>query len=266
MKEKFMIACRDNLSFMRDLPSESIQLIVTSPPYNMGKPYERKRQPLWYYLEQQSLVISECARLLRPQGSICWQVGNFVERGAKFPLDLELYPIFRKHGLRLRNRIIWHFGHGMHCNKRLSDRHETILWFTRDNTYTFHLDPIRVPQKYPGKKHFKGPKIGQLSCNPLGKNPGDVWDIPSIKHNHVEKTTHPCQYPIELAERLVLMLSDPGDIVLDPYLGSGTSLVAALRHGRIGYGCDTVPAYVEITRERIRQLRNGTLRVRKVVA
>jgi adenine-specific DNA-methyltransferase len=259
-----LLACRDNLAFMRGLPDASAHLVMTSPPYNVGKEYET-RQPLWHYLQQQDRVISECVRLLKPEGSICWQVGNFVDRGAKYPLDLELYPIFRSYGLKLRNRIIWHYGHGTHATKRLSDRHEAILWFTRDGPYTFNLDAIRVPQKYPDKKHFKGPKIGQLSCNPLGKNPGDVWDIPNVKHNHVEKTEHPCQYPIELAERLVLMLTRPGDIVFDPYVGSGSTVIAALRHDRIGYGCDIEQRYITIASERVRQLETGTLRVRAAV-
>jgi adenine-specific DNA-methyltransferase len=127
-------------------------------------------------------------RLLHPRGSICWQVGNHVDDGEVVPLDIVLYPIFKEHGLKLRNRIVWHFEHGLHCTKRLSGRYETILWFTKSNDYTFNLDPIRVPSKYPGKKHFKGPRAGQLSGNPLGKNPSDVWIFPNVKNNHVEKT------------------------------------------------------------------------------
>ena len=78
-------------------------------------------------------------------------------------------------GLKMRNRIIWHFEHGLHCSKRFSGRYETIIWFTKTKDYVFNLDSVRIPQKYPGKKHFKGPRAGQYSCNPLGKNPGDLW-------------------------------------------------------------------------------------------
>ena len=169
-----VIACEDNLEFMRPLESGSIQLVVTSPPYNIGKKYKSK-SPLDHYIRAQGRVIAECIRLLRPGGSLCWQVGNHVHKGEIFPLDLVLYPIFREHGLKLRNRIVWHFEHGLHCSKRLSGRYETILWFTKGDDYIFNLNSIRVPSKYPGKKYFKGPKAGQLSCNPLGKNPGDVW-------------------------------------------------------------------------------------------
>lgn len=251
----------DNLDFLRSLESASVKLIVTSPPYNIGKAYE-KRSPLESYIESQSEVIRECVRVLDPRGSICWQVGNHVQSGEVFPLDIILYPLFKSLGLHLRNRIVWHFGHGLHCTKRLSGRHETILWFTKGADYDFDLDPIRVPSKYPGKKHFKGPKAGQLSGNPLGKNPSDVWEIPNVKSNHVEKSEHPCQFPVELVERLVLSMTKPGEIVLDPFMGVGSTVVAALKHGRTGYGCDVVAKYVEIARERVRLLRLGALETR----
>ena len=253
--------CEENLKFMRPLKDESMQLIVTSPPYNIGKSYE-SRSTLDTYIQAQAQVISECVRLLNPRGSLCWQIGNHVANGEIVPLDLVLYPIFREHGLKLRNRIVWHFEHGLHCTKRLSGRYETILWFTKSDDYVFNLDPIRVPSKYPGKKHFKGPKTGQLSGNPLGKNPSDVWVIPNVKNNHVEKTIHPCQFPVELVERLVLGLTNAKDTVLDPYMGVGSSVVAAAKHGRAGYGCDTDRKYVDIAWERIHALREGTLRTR----
>jgi adenine-specific DNA-methyltransferase len=255
------IACEDNLAFMRRLESNSIKLIVTSPPYNIGKAYERK-ESLDKYVRAQAQVISECVRVLHNNGSICWQVGNHVQNGEVFPLDVILYDIFKRHDLQLRNRIVWHFEHGLHCSKRLSGRHETILWFTKSSNYTFNLDAIRVPSKYPNKKHFKGPKLGQLSGNPLGKNPGDVWIFPNVKNNHVEKTTHPCQFPVELVERLVLSLTKPGDRVFDPYMGVGTTVVGAVKHRRYGLGCDIIPAYVDTAWERIHLLRAGLLRMR----
>jgi adenine-specific DNA-methyltransferase len=255
------MACQDNLGFMRPLRDGTIQLIVTSPPYNIGKSYEA-RSPLDAYVQSQAQVISECVRLLHPRGSLCWQVGNHVQNGEIFPLDMVLYPVFREHGLKLRNRIVWHFEHGLHCSKRLSGRYETILWFTKSDDYVFNLDPIRVPSKYPGKKYFKGPKAGQLSGNPLGKNPSDVWIFPNVKNNHVEKTIHPCQFPVELVERLVLSLTNPGEAVLDPYMGVGSTVVAAAKHGRFGYGCDVMQEYVDIAWQRIHDLRAGRLKTR----
>jgi adenine-specific DNA-methyltransferase len=252
----------DNSKFLHALPDASMKLIVTSPPYNIGKSYEKKKS-LENYLAEQAKVIAECVRLLHPEGSICWQVGNHViDHSEVVPLDIILYPIFKQHGLTLRNRIIWHFEHGLHCKSRFSGRHETILWFTKTDDYHFDMDPVRVPSKYPGKKYVSGPKAGQLSCNPLGKNPGDVWIIPNVKANHCEKTIHPCQFPVELVERLVLSMTKEGDSVLDPYMGVGSSIIAAIKHGRFGYGCDLEPTYVDIAWQRIHELRAGTLKTR----
>ena len=250
------------IDLLKQIPDGFVKLVVTSPPYNIGKAYER-RKPIDTYVSSQAQVISECVRLLHPTGSICWQVGNHITpSGEVVPLDIVLYDLFKSHALFLRNRIIWHFGHGLHCSRRLSGRYETIMWFTKGDDYTFNLDAVRVPAKYPNKKHFKGPNAGKPSCNPLGKNPGDVWIIPNVKSNHVEKTIHPCQFPVELVERLVLALTDEGDGVLDPYMGVGSAVVAALMHGRRGYGCDIVQDYVDIAHERIRDLRTCSLRTR----
>jgi adenine-specific DNA-methyltransferase len=259
--EKIVVYCGDVLELLNTIPSETMQLVITSPPYNIGKEYER-RQNLEDYLEQQAKVIRECVRTLSPKGSICWQVGNHVNAGAIIPLDTVLHPIFAGLGLKMRNRIIWHFEHGLHCSRRFSGRYETIIWYTKSDEYTFNLDPIRVPQKYPGKKYFKGPKAGQYSCNPLGKNPGDLWIIPNVKCNHVEKTEHPCQFPVELIERLVLSMTNEDDWVLDPFLGTGTTIVAAIRHGRRGVGAEIISKYVHIAHDRIRQEINGTLKTR----
>jgi adenine-specific DNA-methyltransferase len=256
-----LVKCQDNIVFMRSLPDDSMKLIVTSPPYNLGKAYETKSS-LDAYLDAQRETIKEAVRLLHPNGSICWQIGNYVDEGEVYPLDILLYPVFKEAGLQLRNRIIWTFGHGLHCQKRLSGRYETILWFTKSDDYTFNLDEVRVPSKYPNKKHFKGPNKGKLSGNPLGKNPSDVWEIPNVKANHVEKTDHPCQFPVGLVERLVLALTKDGDAVLDPDLGVGSSAIAALKNGRKAYGCDNIQDYVDTTWQRIAQLRSGKLRVR----
>ena len=250
------------LELLKQIPDKSIQLVVTSPPYNIGKEYEKKLK-LNDYIKQQAEVIKECVRTLSEKGSICWQVGNYVDNGSIIPLDTVLYPIFKNLGLVMRNRIIWHFEHGLHCSKRYSGRYETIIWFTRKvKNYIFNLDPVRVPQKYPAKKYFKGPKAGQYSCNPLGKNPGDIWNIPNVKSNHVEKTDHPCQYPVELIERLILSMSNKDDWILDPFSGTGTSIIAAIRHNRRGVGAEIIKKYVEIAKERINKAINGSLRTR----
>jgi len=255
---------------LKEIPDNSIQLIITSPPYNLGKDYEN-RTAIEKYLDSQSEIIAELHRVLKPEGSLCWQVGNFVDDGEVYPLDILYYGIFKKLGLKLRNRIVWRFGHGLHAKKRFSGRYETILWFTKSDEYVFNLDNVRVPAKYPGKRHFKGEKKGQLSGNPLGKNPSDIWDvvlqdweneiwdIPNVKSNHPEKTEHPCQYPIELVERCVLALTNENDWVFDPFSGVGSSIIAAIMHNRKAIGSDKETEYIELARNRVLSYFNGNL-------
>ncbi|AWD23344.1 site-specific DNA-methyltransferase [Fuscovulum blasticum] len=261
---------------MRKLPRSSVQLVVSSPPYNIGKIYERDQKlSLEAYLSWQAEIISEVADLLVDGGSVCWQTGNYVSNGELFPLDVHFYSIFKEKSFKLRNRIIWKFNFGLNADKRFSGRYETLLWLTKGDNYKFNLDPVRVPQIYPGKRHSlnKGAKAGLPSGNPLGKNPADVWefsaekdfvvnpvwDIPNVKNNHPEKTSHPCQYPVELAERCVLALTDKGDTVLDPFVGVGSTLLAAAKHGRVGIGIDREPEYIEIAEDRLRKFRSGEL-------
>ncbi len=242
------------------------RLIITSPPYNIGKEYEEPVE-LDTYIKNQKETIAACLDILSPTGSICWQVGHYIEGSGKnkeaFPLDIVLYPFFKGFGLRLRNRIVWHFGHGLHEFFRFTGRHETILWFTRATTdYTFNLDPVRVPQKYPGKRAFRGPNKGQLTGNPNGKNPSDVWDMPNVKANHIEKTDHPCQFPVALVERILLATTNNGDLIVDPYIGVGSTAVASVIHGRKSAGADISEKYLSIAKERIISASIGTLKTR----
>jgi adenine-specific DNA-methyltransferase len=251
----------DALAFLKGLPMEPMfDLVITSPPYNIGKEYE-ERKGLDEYLQWQESVIDEIIPRLKKGGSLCWQVGNYVENNQIFPLDIEFAPIFKKHKLQMRNRIIWAFGHGLHSKKRFSGRYEVILWYTntesKKDVYTFNLDDVRVPSKYPGKKHFKGPNAGKLSGNPLGKNPEDVWNIPNVKSNHVEKTPHPCQFPVGLVERCILALTNPGDLVFDPFAGVASAGVASAIHSRRFWGCEMMGEYAEIGKQRMQDALDG---------
>lgn len=240
----------DSLQELSKIEGNSIQLLITSPPYNIGKEYEQKLS-INGYINAFIPWIREAHRVLKNTGSLCFQTGNYVECGRTYPIDCLIFSHFIAAGFIPRNRIIWHFGHGLHCKNRFSGRHETILWFTKSNDYVFNLDPIRIPSKYPGKKHFKGPNKGKLSGNPLGKNPSDVWDITNVKNNHPEKTDHPCQFPEALVSRLVLALSNIEDIILDPYVGSGTTVVVAEKNNRRYIGIDKEENYINITKKRL---------------
>lgn len=253
-------------------------LIITSPPYNIGKEYETTKS-IEEYLENQENVIAKMVSMLSDTGSICWQVGNYVNKKTKeiYPLDIFYYGIFKKYDLVLRNRIIWHFGHGLHASTRFSGRYETILWFTKNtDEYIFNLDDVRVRSKYPGKRHYKGPNKGKLSGNPKGKNPSDVWkiilqdwekeiwDIPNVNSNHREKTEHPCQYPIELVERCILALSNEGGWILDPYAGVGSTLLAAYKNNRNAVGIELFDKYIKIGKQRLNLLRKNKLPFRNI--
>lgn len=276
---EYKYLCEDAKVFMDNLPDNSIKLIITSPPYNIGKEYETKTS-IEAYLDKMKPLLASMVRVLRDDGSLCWQVGNYVNNGEVFPLDIYYYFLFKELGLKLRNRVIWHFGHGLHCKNRFSGRYETILWFSKTDTYTFNLDSVRIPSKYPGKKYYKGDKKGQISGNKLGKNPEDVWEltikrleddwesliweIPNVKSNHPEKENHPCQFPIELVERCVLALTDENDIVYDPFAGVGSTLLGALKNNRRAYGTELEKDYIDIGLQRIERLRNDELKTRPI--
>jgi len=263
----------NTIEILKSIPNNFISLIITSPPYNLGKIYEKKVD-FEDYLQKQEEVIKELIRVLNLNGNLCWEVGNYISNGEVFPLDVYFYHIFKKYDLQLRNRIIWHFGHGLHCKNRFSGRYETVLWFTKSDDYIFNLDAIRVPSKYPGKKAYKGPNKGKPSGNPLGKNPSDVWNLlkkewesafwefPNVKSNHPEKTIHPCQFPIELAERCVLALTHSNDYILDPYCGVGSSLIAGIKHSRKVIGIDKEAKYIGLTKKRIQDFLQGNLKLR----
>jgi adenine-specific DNA-methyltransferase len=260
----FFVWCGDVEAFLDKLPISPIfDLVVTSPPYNIGKDYEAPLE-LEAYRVWQARVIEKIVCRLKDTGSVCWQVGNHLlqgkgaDRGSIYPLDYLFHPIFEKNGLTLRNRIVWRFGHGLHCKHRFSGRYETVLWYTLSNRYKFFLDRVRIPSKYPGKRHYKGPNQGKYSSNPRGKNPEDVWDfpddvwaIPNVKSRHIEKTEHPCQFPVGLVQRLLLAFTDEGDLVFDPFAGAGSTGVAAAATMRHFWGCEIVPEYARIATERI---------------
>jgi len=239
---RIVLYAGDCLDAIADIPPKSIQLIITSPPYNIGKAYENTAK-FDKYLEAMKPTLRELVRVLSPQGSFCWQVGNYVEKGEVFPLDIFYYSIFKGLGLHLRNRIIWYFNHGLHASKRFSGRYETILWFTKTDEYKFNLDAVRVPSKYPGKRYFKGPKKGLPSCNPIGKNPADIWEIVA-------------------QDWCVLALTSLDDWVLDPFAGVGSVLIGAIMHNRRAMACEKEPQYIETAKKRLQDYYAGTLRIR----
>lgn len=257
------------LKFLKKLPNESVDLVVTSPPYCMGKAYEDPHDDIETFKKQHIDIFKDLYRVVKKGGSICWQVGYHVSDICVVPLDCIIYNIFislsekMEIPLVLRNRIVWTFGHGLNSTNRFSGRHETIMWFTKGDQFSFNLDNIRVPQKYPGKRSYKGPNKGKLSGNPFGKNPSDVWDIPNVKAKHVEKTEHPCQFPVAIPQRLIKALTSQDGLVLDPFMGSGTTGVAALIEGRRFVGAEIQTDYYNIAVKRLKDAAEGKARIRE---
>jgi len=255
----------DCAKLLPKISARSVNLILTSPPYCIGKSYENNTRAE-DFLPALEKILPDLIRVLRVGGSICWQVGYHVTENVVTPLDVLVCDMMRKHPImKLRNRIIWTFGHGLHSEDRFSGRHETILWFTKGERYRFDLDAVRVLQKYPGKRHYKGNKHGALSGNPKGKNPSDVWegsdvwDIPNVKANHVEKTIHPCQFPIALARRIIASTTKRNGLVLDPFAGAGTAGIAAVSLRRRFVGAEINRRYHKLATQRIEQALAGKL-------
>lgn len=257
-----MVLHGDCFELLSKIAEGAADLILTSPPYFMGKNYDRSYKVEEFYAEHRRLA-PHVSRIVRETGNVCWQVGYHVQSNSVMPLDFAVFEVFREQpDLILKNRIIWHFGHGTHAKRRFSGRHETLLWYGKGPNAYFDIDAVRVPQKYPGKRHYKGPKKGEFSGNPSGKNPSDVWEIPNVNANHVEKTDHPCQFPIGLAQRVTRALSRKGAVVIDPFAGSGTTGIAACLEGRTFLGADTSREFCEISESRYVALRSGSLAVR----
>ena len=269
----------DALKLIEQVSDESVGLVLSSPPYNIGKPYERGMfKSLGEYAEWMDGLVEKIIEKVALDGHVCWQVGSYVRDGSLMPLDYLFFPMFEKRGCFLRNRIIWRYNFGLHAQRRFSGRYETLLWFSRSDEYKFNLDPVRVPQLYPGKRHSKskGERAGLPSGNPMGKNPSDfwefdpasafdgkpVWDIPNVKANHPEKTDHPCQFPNELADRCILAMTSERDLVLDPFAGAGTTVVCAEGRGRVGIGFELDAAYANQANERLVLAKQGKLPIR----
>lgn len=254
----------DSIEKLTEVPDDSVDLVVTSPPYFVGKEYDISRN-LEDFQNLTERVSSILANKVKPGGSICWEVGYHVDESRVSPLDFYVHNVMAKYpDFHLQNRIIWSFGHGYHSKKRFSGRHEIVMWYTRGTDYYFDLDSVRVPQKYPGKTHYKGGKKGEPSGNPMGKNPSNVWDIPAVKASHVEKTAHPCQFPVALVQRLVRALCPPHGLVLDPFAGVGSAGVAAIIEGRKFLGVEISEKYHSVAISRCEAALVGDVRIRDV--
>lgn len=238
------------LSIMKRIPSNSVDLIITSPSYEVGKEYENG-DSFEEYLKFHEEVIKEAKRILKDNGSIYWNVAQTPKNGEMLPLGAIFYNLFKKHEYYLKNWIIWRFDGGLNCKKRLSGRYENVLWFVKDHqNFIFNLDEIRITPKWKNDKRN----------NPMGKNPTDfwefaednsIWEINRVVNVSKEKTTHPCQFPEKLIERITKASSNKGDVVLDMFNGSGTTCKVANDLGRKFIGIDKELKYCKVALDRV---------------
>ena len=242
---------------MDDIDDSSVDLIVTSPPYNIniqygnktshGKAIESKgakysdKLPEDEYRELLRTVFSECQRVLKPTGSIWLNIKNRYD-GKTIITPFWVEEFFNK--MFLKNLLIWNFDWGGSTNRRFAPRYEFIFWYTKScEDYKFNLDAVKIPALNYRPERYKS----QM------KNPSDVWKIPMISGNFLERTGHPAQYPEKLIERVILAGTNRGDVVLDPFMGSGTTGVVAKRFGRHYLGYEIVQDYLDMANIRIKQ-------------
>jgi len=246
--------CGDAIEVLRGMPDESIDLTVTSPPYNIGKEYEQNR-PLEEYLEWCRIWLGELFRVTKPSGALWLNLGYIAVEGRGRAVPL-VYLLWNQSPFYLLQEVVWHYGAGVASRKSFSPRNEKWLWFVKNpSQYTFNLDAVRDPNvKYPNQK-----KNGKLKCNPQGKNPGDVWIIPKVTSGSGrasrERTPHPAQFPLAVVRRIILASSNPGEVVFDPFAGSGSSLVASTQCGRRAMGSELRSDYCAIAERRLRAAR-----------
>jgi DNA modification methylase len=247
----------DALDFLAGLPTGSISLHLSSPPYNIGKSYgggHGDGTAFHYYLGYLLQVCSELVRTLADGGTLMLQVGaTHGPDGRLYPIDSMLHEHLRCMGLTFQSRIVWIIPHGLTPKRRLAERYETCLVFSKGEQRTFNATPAREPQKQPGKRAFKGPRKGELSGHAYGAHPTNVWRISNAGNNRGRVDWHPAQMPLEFARRGILLYTAPGDLVADVFCGSGTTLIAAKQTGRAFTGADL--CYESHRRERLAQVR-----------
>lgn len=245
-----LLYCGDALEFMEKIDIPMIDLTVTSPPYNIGKEYE-KTLPLGQYVDWCKNWISEIYRLTKNQGAFWLNVG-YLEVPKKCKAVPITYLLWDKTQFYLIQEVVWNYGAGVAGRNFFSPRNEKLLWYVKDKeNYIFNLDDVRDKNvKYPNQK-----KNGKLKCNPLGKNPTDVWQIPKVtsgtNRSSKERTSHPAQFPVALIDRVVKSSSNSGDIILDPFIGSGTSAIVALTNKRKFIGFEINEKYCKLAADRI---------------
>ncbi len=250
--EGYLVYCLDCVDGIARMPSECIDLTVTSPPYNIGKEYELVR-PLEEYLAWSSQWMQLVHGVTRPHGAFWVNLGYVAVSGRGHAVPLP-YLLWDRVPFYIMQEVVWNYGAGVAARKRLSPRNEKLLWCVKDeDDYTFNLDEIRDPDV----KYRHQTKNGKLRCNSIGKNPSDVWQIAKVTsgtdRSSSERAPHPAQFPLDLLDRVVRGFSNPGELVMDPFMGSGSVAECCLRNKRAVLGFEIREDYCLYIQQRLRR-------------
>lgn len=241
----FILFNKDCVSSLSSLSEPIFDLTVTSPPYNIGKEYEKVMHN-GKYIEWSKEWISAVFNNTKSNGTFWLNLGYFSYENKAKAIPI-IYLLWDKIPFYLIQEIVWHYGAGVSARTSFSPRNEKFLWYVKNpQFYTFNLDGVRDPNvKYPNQK-----KNGKLKCNPNGKNPGDVWLFPKVtsgtNRHSKERTPHPAQFPSAVIDRIIKASSNQNDLVLDPFIGSGTTAEIALRNKRKTVGFEIIKEYCDI--------------------
>ena len=229
------LICGDAIEELAKLPASSVDLLVADPPYNLGKDYGNNiDDKAWHEYEDFTRQwLTQAIRVLKPTGTL------YVFMGVRFIAKLYTF-LEEEFRLNFNGWITWHYTQGMGRKTGFSPRHEDLLYFTKSKQFTFNLDEVRVPQKYFRERN-----------NMAGANPGDVWQFSHVHYCSAERQPHPTQKPEALLQRIIASSSNEGDVVLDPFVGSGTTCRVAQVLGRKWLGIDINPDYIEMSQRRM---------------
>jgi len=244
--QKFLnkIICGDCIEVLSEVRKPFADLIFADPPFNIGYKYDRYHDKVKgkNYIAWTKDWMGVCKEVLKPKGSFYIAIGDEYAANVKIIAD-EL-------GLIMRNWIVWHYTFGQQMKKKFARSHTHIFYFVKDKeNFTFNDYAIRVPSD-------RQLIYNDRRANPKGKMPNDVWDeFPRVCGTFKERQSwHPCQMPESLLRRIIAVSSNPGDCVLDPFCGSGTTAAAAYQLHRNYVGIETSEKYVENSNERLAQL------------
>lgn len=251
----------DSIKWLKSLTSESVDLIFADPPYNIKKADWDKFESQEKYIEWSMQWISESSRVLKKTGTL--YICGFSEILA----DLKHPSMKYFKGCKW---IIWYYKNKANLGKDWGRSHESILHLRKSGHFTMNINDVRIPYgkhtlKYPSHPQAETSQYGNggkrndiWTPHPKGAKPKDIIEVPTICNGMEEKTPHPTQKPEELLRKLVLASSNPNDLVVDPFSGSGTTLVVAEQLGRRWLGCDLSHEYNEWAMRRLESIPHKT--------